>query len=114
MDYYLSYDIEYKRTFNGVLIDSRSAIPAIAGQLGSVIKSFIDKEIALVTPEVLPYKIESSNGNLAGYFTIRLNSHSGFLFQYQLRPPFVQFNAEISQIINNFIKSNSFSQDYTF
>lgn len=114
MTFIISYDIEYKRTIPSVLIDSRVTIPAIATKIGSVIKAFTDWEVNQVTSSILPFKIENSNGNLCGYFTLRINGQFAFLFQYQLRPAFQQFNAEISAQINTFVQSNSWRNDYLF
>ncbi len=114
MTFRLIYDTEYKRTIPAVLIDSRATIPAIATKIGVIIKTFTDWEVNQITSNVLPYKIETDKGNLCGYFTIRMNGQAAFLFQYQLRPAFVQFNTEISQQINIFIQQNIWRQDYLF
>ena len=110
--YRLIYDIDYSRIMPAVIIDARASIPAITNQIGSVIKAYTDAEVAKVTSKVVPYKIETDQGVLVGYFTIRVIVGFGSLYQYQLRPAFVQFNTVISQEISNFIASDDWKFDF--
>lgn len=105
---------EAPRIIPSVLIDKRAAIPAIANQVGSVIKSFVDTQVAFVTNTTLFYKIESkSGGNLAGYFSLQvIRSGVVALLQYELRPAFEQFNSIILGEINNFTANGSWNADW--
>lgn len=116
MSYRIIYNEEYRRVIPAVLIDSRANISAISTAGGFAVKAYTDAQVALVTATVIPYKIETNEGNLAGYFnlSIGVNPKSAVILNAQLRPAFVQFNSEISQIISNFIISNDWQFDYLF
>lgn len=105
------YDIEYERTFPAVLKDARASIPEIKNQIGSVIKAYTDTQVTLVTDNVLPYKIESMDGNLVGYMAIRVVSGEASVYLKQLRPAFMQFDADISEQINTFIINGFYKYD---
>lgn len=112
MIYKVTYNQEYKRVIPAVLIDSRGTIPAIQTVGGYELKSYNDSQVAIVTDTVIPYKIETETGNLAGYFNVQTKSETRAVLQgYQLRPAFQQFDAEILQIITNFIASNVWQYD---
>lgn len=110
--YKFIYDIEFSRTIPAVLKDSRASIPEIKNKIGSVIKAYTDVQVGEVGDNVVPYKIETVTGVLAGYFTVLVKGGFGSQFQYQLRPAFVQFNAVISAEISIFIASDSWRFDY--
>lgn len=101
----------YKRLMWGVISDSRTNIPAVKNQVGAVIKAYVDMQISLVTPDVLPYKIETGTGNLVGYFGLYVGPGSVSIQFQQLRPAFVGFSAEISTVMINFILSGAFKFD---
>ena len=106
---------EAARIIPSVLIDKRAAIPAIANQVGSVIKAFTDTQVAFVTDTTLFYRIESkSGGNLAGYFTLQVIRQGVVaLLQYELRPAFEQFNSTILTEINTFMSTGgAWEADY--
>lgn len=106
------YDMEYERTFPAVLKDARASIPEIKNQIGSIIKAFTDSQVALVMDNVLPYKIETADkGNLVGYMAIRVVSGEASVYLKQLRPAFMQFDADISEQINTFIISKLYAFD---
>ena len=107
---------EFTRIIPAILIDARASIPAIKNQVGSVIKTYTDAEVAKVVDYVLFYKIETTDGVLAGYYSlsIRLNGNHAVLLQYQLRPSFSSFVTQISAQINTFINNGSWKQDYLF
>lgn len=102
---------DYQRMINGILIDSQYLIPAISNKNGFAIKAYCDVEIAKVTDNVIPYKIETENGNVAGFFTLQTNGSITTLYQKQLRPAFVQFDIELNQLISNFINTNRWIND---
>ena len=104
--------MEYERTFPAVIKDARASIPQIKNQIGTVIKAYTDSQVALITDNVLPYKIETAdNGNLVGYVAIRVVSGEALVYLKQLRPAFVQFDSEISEQINNFVISGFYKYD---
>ena len=105
MNFNFTYDIEYNRTMRAVINDSRGNITAIKNKVGSVMKAYADGQVNTVTVVSIPYKIETAdNGNLAGYFILRVNDEGGAsLLSTQLRPAFEQFSTDISNQIINFI-----------
>lgn len=105
---------EAPRIVPSVLIDKRATIPAIANQVGTVIKAFVDTQVALVTNTTLFYKIETRDGgNLAGYFSLQVvQSEVVALLLYELRPAFEQFINQITHEINTFVASGDWNYDY--
>lgn len=103
---------ECHRIIPGVLIDNRANIPAIRSAVGTVIKSYTDAETDKVKENCLFYKIESYEGNLAGYFTLEVGSLGVSVLQFELRSAFQQFNQEISGQITNFISLGEWRKDY--
>lgn len=105
---------EANRLIPAVLIDKRAAIPAIASQVGPVIKAFTDTQVAFVTDTTLCYRIEKRDGgNLAGYFTLQVVRQGVVaLLQYELRPAFEQFNSIIQGEINSFVAAGLWASDY--
>jgi hypothetical protein len=113
---------EANRIVPSVLIDNRVNNPAIANQVGSIIKAYTDTEAAKVTDTCVFYKIETiksntndvgtEQGNLAGYFTLEVGGSAVILLQYELRASFQQFSAAISGLINNFISNSEWQKDY--
>jgi hypothetical protein len=115
MIFRIIYNQEYKRTIPAVLIDSRGSISAIQTAGGFAVKAYTDSQVALVTDTIIPYKIETDLGNLAGYFNLQVKFNVTVTLKgKQLRPAFQQFDNQISQIINNFISSNDWKEDYLF
>jgi hypothetical protein len=96
----------------GVIIDSQYTISAISNKLGSVIKDYCDTEIGKVADNVLPFRIETNDGNLAGYFTIQVTGATVSILQTQIRPAFLQFNTTISNIIATFITNGEWKRFY--
>lgn len=113
MTYKFIYLQEVNRLIPGVLIDSRATIPAIANQIGHVIKKYTDSQVALVTDSVIPYRIESEDGNLAGYFCLQVLPVVD-IQQFVLRPAFRQFLPLISAQINTFVQQNQWKPDFLF
>lgn len=115
MIYRFIYDDQPFRTIPGVLIDSRAGTP-LANQIGTVIKAYTDGQVSLVTDNVIPYKVETDSGNLAGYFTLQviLGNQSAQMQQFVLRPGFKQFLSEISAQINTFITGGQWKPDFLF
>lgn len=103
---------ECHRIIPGVLIDNRANIPAIKNKLGSVIKAYTDAEADKVKENCVFYKIETYEGNMAGYFTLEVGAQGVTVLQFQLRSAFQQFNQEISGQISNFISSGEWRKDY--
>lgn len=111
MNIRLIYDIEYERTIPAVIKEARASIPQVKNQIGTAIKAYCDGQVALVATGVIPYKIETYSGNLAGYVAIRVVSGEASVYLKELRPAFVQFDTEISQQINNFIINGLYACD---
>lgn len=104
---------ECNRLVPSVLIDKRAAIPEIKNQIGSVIKSFTDTQAAMITDKTIFYKIENSSGNVAGYATLAvIRDGVVSILQFELRPAFEQFSAEISANLSSFILNNEWVNDY--
>lgn len=101
------------RTITGTIIDSQYIIPSISNKLGIDIKEYSDSKI-LLSDEVgsLPYKIETDNGSLVGFFTLLTNGQQCVLQQVQLRPAFQEFSIEITELLSNFILQNLWQPDY--
>lgn len=95
----------------GVIIDSQYNIALISNKLGVDIKAYTDAEVAKVVAGVIPYRMESDSGNLIGFLTLKTTGLVAILYQYQLRPAFVQFDTIISQNISTFIAQNTWVQD---
>lgn len=112
MIYRITYSDDYKRVIPAVIIDGRGLSAATATLSGYEMKAYTDAKVNKVTPNTIPYKIETDNGNLAGYFILMID-YNGIpvLVDYLFRPAFVQFSSEISQIINNFITSGNWQFD---
>ena len=108
------YETNAKRLMPAIINDSWSIIPQIKGQPGASVKAYSDSQVALVTSNCLLYKIESVNGNLAGYFVLQVNNSAASLYLLQLRPAFQSFTAQISQNINIFVQSNNFLYDMLY
>lgn len=99
-----------------VLIDARASIPEIANQVGVVIKAYTDSKVGLITGTVIPYRIESEAGNLAGFATLQVSAvtKTVSIQQFVLRPAFRQFLPLISGLFNTFITNNQWQADYLF
>lgn len=106
---------EYYRIIPAINIEARASISVIKNQIGSVIKAYNDSEISKVQSDVLFYKIETTEGVLVGYFSVRIKVNiaaHAVLLQYQLRPSFNSFVTQISAQINTFINNGTWNQDY--
>jgi len=109
---FINIPSEYKRIIQSVLIDKRASIAAIKDKSGDVIKSYIDAQAALVSGNCMFYKIETDGGNLVGYFTLKHEVYGVVtLYQYEIRPAFVQFDQIISNQVANFMQSNDWFFD---
>lgn len=113
MTFRIIYMDDYSRIINGIIIDSQYNISAIKNKLGFEIKNYCDSQIALINDNNIPYKVESEFGNVALYFTVQTpDGNSASIGQVQIRPAYEQFSAQISQLLNTFINSNSWLPDY--
>lgn len=113
MNYKFIYLQEVNRVIPAVLIDARASIPEIANQVGAVIKAYTDSKVALVTDAVIPYRIETEEGNLAGYFVLQVLPKVE-MQQFVVRPAFKQVLPIISAQINTFIQQNQWKADFLF
>lgn len=114
MTFDLIFEQDYTRIIPAVINDSWSIIPQTKMQFGSVIKSYSDSQLALIVPGVLPYRIESNEGNLAGYMALQVNNNVATVLLFQLRPGFVALTNQISQNIGTFIQSNLWLNDMLY
>lgn len=115
MTFRFIYSQEVPRLVTAVIIDSKSLIPEIALGIGSVIKTYTDGQIAQLNENsTLTYKIESMDGNLAGYFSILLTNmgQNATKFQQVLRPAFQSFSSKLSEDISNFIQNGEYRPDF--
>lgn len=102
------------RIITGINLDARFTIAALESKTGFEVKAYSDTMISAVTESVLFYKIETTTGSLAGYFSLTINTQGlqTMKFQQQLRPAFQQFESDINQIIANFIATNEWTNDF--
>lgn len=101
------------RIVPAVLIDNRANIPEIKNKVGSVIKTFTDAQAAMVGDTEMFYKIETENGNLAGYFTLMyVRAGEVSRLQFELRAAYQQFSAEISGLVSTFIQTSGWQADW--
>lgn len=105
------YASEYQRIIPACIIDSRAFIPEVLNQVGTVIESFTDAEVAKVVEGVLPYKLETMEGNMIGFFSLKLDGSTVGIYQRFIRPAFRRFDLEISQRIAIFIHQNEYVAD---
>lgn len=113
MSYRIIYLDDYDRVIRGVIMDARAVIPAIADKYGFDVKNYCDSIISIVNSSVLPFRIETEQGNLAGWFTLQTGEIVSIIGK-QLRPAFLADDAAISGLINNFITGNDWRQYYLF
>lgn len=110
----LQYELDYHRIILAVICDSSGIIPQTIGQPGTVVYAYFQTQLALVTPNVLFYRIITRDGNIGGYCLIQVENGVAVVLSVQLRPAFVSFSAQISQIISIFIQGNLFLQDLLY
>lgn len=100
-----SYDEQFYRTIPACIIDGRQGNPAVAGQVGTVIKAFTDSEVHKARqPGVYTYKMETLMGNLVGSMTLQIVNGQAGLYQLWLRQAFQANSPEIIEEINIFIQ----------
>lgn len=94
------------------MTDKRASISAIRNKAGSIIKAYCDQVTSQIGDSSIFYKIETADGNLAGYFSLNVFSAGSVSLQmYELRPAFVQFDSVVSDEINNFMQSQNWTVD---
>lgn len=107
-----TYDENYYRTIPACIIDGRKGNPAVSGQIGSVIKAFTDIEVDKAgKPGIIPYKMETINGNLVGFMSLQVQLGVASQYQLWLREAFKGKLDEIQQDISIFITSLSWTYD---
>ena len=115
MRLFIRYDTEYNRVIPAVTIDSRSTIPAIKTASGNDVKVYFDDIVANVkSRKLLPYKLETVDGNLIGYFAISVTNNVGNLEYSCIRPQFQNTSSQIMTEVNNFITSKRWTCDIIF
>lgn len=107
-----TYDEVFYRTIPACIIDGRAGNPAVSGQPGFAIKAFTDAEVSKARlPGVVPYKMETINGNLIGYMSLKVVNGVASLYQLWLRQAFQPKLTEITGDISIFITSLSWNFD---
>lgn len=106
------YDDNFYRTIPACIIDGRAGNPAVSGQTGFVIKEFYDDEVSKARkPGVIPYKMETVNGNLIGFMSLKTENGSASLYQLWLRQAYKTSSDIINQEISIFITSRNWVFD---
>lgn len=119
MTYTFIYEPDHLRIMPAVLFEARADIPELKNQIGTVIKSYIDTQLALIKSNTIFYKIETELGVLAGYFVVEVNDVMLLFFVVKrprlltkrLRPAFKQFQEAIDLEISIFIQENKWEPD---
>ena len=114
MTYGLTYEIDFQRVMSAVINDSRWTIPVLKDATGTQIYDYIQSQISLIADGVIVYRIVADGGVLAGFVAINTNTGSTGPVAQQLRPAFLQFSDQISQIISKFVSDNQFLQDVLY
>ncbi len=97
---------------SGVILENRQAIPETKDKTGFEVKAFIDSQIALVGDMVIPYIMETAQGNLVSFFSLQVAGETASLLQLFIRGNFTQFEPEITTKIGIFITSNDWRTDF--
>jgi hypothetical protein len=106
------YEPDYPRIIFACMMDARAGTP-LANKPGTIQKEFIDAEIAKVTSEVIPYRLESELGVIIGYISLKTGNmgQTAVLFQETYRPAFANMIPEIQQNISKFVSSLAWRGD---
>jgi len=116
MEYIIEYcpPFELFRIMQAVIIDNRATLFTIPYN-GNTIQSYVDNQVSLVNENVVVYKILTLNGNLVGYFSLEfIASYSVSKLQQLIRPQYNYDIANINQLINTFVQSNEWTNDFLF
>ena len=108
------YEPDFKRLIPAIINDSRNTIPETTNQIGMVIKTYFDAQIASVGLNGIVYRIEGEAGVLAGYFVLQVVNKIASLSSYQFRPAFQSFSAQLLSLISTFIQENGFLNDILY
>lgn len=96
------------------MIDNR-ANNGLLGKYGNDILQAVENEVGKIDDSVLFYKIETENGNLVGYFSLKTDVENELLvankFQKEIRPAFKDNSQEIDTFIEDFINSKDWTND---
>jgi len=111
VNFYISYNVEYARVLSGVILENRQGIAQTKDKTGFQVKSFIDDQIALVDDSVIPYIMETAQGNLVAFFSLKMTGEAVSLLQLFIRANFIDFQAQITAKIDTFILSNEWHTD---
>lgn len=113
MTYRFIYSDDYKRVIPAVIIDGRGGNAETATLSGFELKAYVDEKVSRVRSNTMPYKIETENGNLVGYFILGIKGNGAIVLVENInRPAFLQFSQSISQEINNFMLSGNWQYDF--
>jgi hypothetical protein len=106
------YEPDYPRIIFACMMDARQGTP-LANKPGAIQKQFIDSAINAVTPDVIPYRLESELGVMIGYISLKVGNmgQTAVLFQETYRPAFANMVPEIQQNISKFVSSLAWRDD---
>lgn len=111
MEFFISYNIEYNRVLSGIILENRQAITQTKDKTGFQVKTFIDGQIGLVDDTTIPYILETAQGNLAAFFSLKVVGVEASTQQLFIRKNFAQFGDDISLKISSFISTNDWRTD---
>lgn len=111
MTFYATYIQEYSRVIAAIILEGRQSFAQTKDKTGFQVKAFFDSESNKVVEGVVPYKIQTVDGNLVAYFSVLTSGLSAQQYQLFIRPSFAQFSGQINQFISNFIGNGSWTAD---
>lgn len=116
MNFSFIYEPDFIRIIYASYIANRASIPDLKNKTGVEIKAYIDSKVSNVNPQSIVYKIENDNGNMAGFFTLQVNTvnKTAITGDSQILNSFANYISQISNEIIKFTNNNSWKQDYLF
>lgn len=115
MNYRILYTTEPERIIAAAIMDARNTIAAIKGKSGAVAKEYVDSQINLVPQTTgLVYKVCTFNENMVGYFVLSVGNMglSVDKIQQVIRPNYQGVEADINQVVTNFINTGGWRADF--
>ena len=110
MTYYIDFCIEIKRVVQFVTISNRVALN-LAGMDGNELQPIIDAQVLSIGDNPYFYTIESSEQNLAGYFSLTVVGNVATLQYKNYRPQFSTSYTLFDNMIASFISSGDWEFD---
>lgn len=110
MIYRVVYDDQFFRTIPACMIDSRVGAP-LANATGAQMETYIQPMVEQIVPGVLPYKIETINGNLVGVFALEVGQGGYSVIFSIIRSGFQADIVNVNAEIGSFVASNNWVYD---